>query len=43
MSLEKIKLFFNQMKADVDNRELVYNQGADDHTLQEEKESQDQT
>ena len=29
------------MKADVDNRELVYNQGADDHTLQEEKESQE--
>ena len=30
------------MKADVDNRELVFNQGADDHTVQEEKESQDQ-
>ena len=40
--MEKVKLFFNEIKADVDNRELVFNNGADDHTVQEEKESQDQ-
>ena len=40
--MEKVKLFFNQIKADIDNRELVFNHGADDHTVHEEKESQGQ-